>query len=381
MTMSGLSDEQKILKDSVEKFVADQYEFTSRRKILATDSGFLPEQWSQFAALGWLAAPFCEEDGGLGGSPTDIAVIADELGKGLYVGPFISGIIFAGGVLAKVASRAQKEQWLTPLMAGEQILAFGYAEPQGRYDLANVTTSATVTESGFRLSGHKAVVLYGAQADHIIVSARTAGNQSDQHGISLFVVSPSAQGVRLRPYVTVDGQRACELHLDEVNLTQDCLLGIKDEAYPAIDYAADLASLTLCAEAVGCMQVLYEDTLAYMKQREQFGAKLGSFQALQHRMVDVYMSYEESRSITYAAAAGFSGADDIARRRLVSVTKAHIGKAGRHVGQEAVQLHGGMGMTDELRIGHYFKRLTTINTMFGDVAHHLKRFRQLDKAS
>ena len=376
--MSGLTDEQKLLKDSVERFIGDQYEFNTRRKIISTESGYLPEHWSQFAELGWLAAPFSEDDGGLGGSSIDIAILADELGKGLYVGPFISSVITAGSLVANAGNAAQKQQWLAPLIAGQQLLAFGYAEPQARYDLANVTTLASPSGSGFRLSGHKAVVLYGAQADHIIVTARTSGAQSDQHGISLFVVPADTNGVRLRPYVTVDGHRACELHLDDVNLTEDALLGVKDQAYPVIEYVADLATLSLCAEAVGCMQVLYEDTLAYLKQREQFGAKLSSFQALQHRMVDVYMSYEESRSITYAAAGNFAGSDDVERKRLISVTKAHIGKAGRHIGQEAVQLHGGMGMTDELRVGHYFKRLTTINTLFGDVAHHLKRFRTLE---
>ena len=225
------------------------------------------------------------------------------------------------------------------------------------------------------------MVLYGAQADHIVVSARTAGEQSDPHGISLLVVPASATGMQTRPYVTVDGHRACELHLEDVRVDENCLLGAKDHAFEVIEQIADLATLALCAEAVGCMQVLYENTLEYLKQREQFGAKLGSFQALQHRMVDVYMSYEESRSITYASAARFDDADATERKRLVSVTKAHIGKSGRHVGQEAVQLHGGMGMTDELNIGHYFKRLTTINAIFGDVAHHLKRFRHLDRAA
>ena len=378
--MSGLSEEHKLLKDSVEKFMAGQYEFAARRKILATDSGFLPEHWTQFAELGWLGAPFSETDGGLGGTSTDVAIIADVLGKGLYVGPFISGVITAGGLVANAGNRDQKERWLAPLISGKQLLAFAYAEPQSRYDLANVATTAIANGTGFKLSGHKSVVLFAAQADHLIVSARTSGSQSDHDGITLFVVPGDAPGLRLRPYVTVDGHRAAEVHLDEVMVDADCVLGSAGGAYRAIEKVADLASLALCAEAVGCMQVLYENTLEYLKQREQFGVKLGSFQALQHRMVDVYMSYEESRSITYAAAAGLDDATDQERSRLVSVTKAHVGKAGRHVGQEAVQLHGGMGMTDELSIGHYFKRLTTINTMFGDVAHHLKRFRQLEKA-
>ena len=378
--MSGLSEEQRLLKDSVEKFVAGQYEFAVRRKILTTESGFLPEHWTQFAELGWLGAPFSEADGGLGGTSTDVAIIADVLGKGLYVGPFISGVITAGGLVANAGNADQKERWLVPLIAGKQLLAFAYAEPQSRYDLANVATTATVNGTGFQLSGHKSVVLFAAQADHLIVSARTSGSQSDHGGITLFVVPGDAPGLRLRPYVTVDGYRAAEVHLDEVMVDANCVLGPTGEAYPAIERVADLASLALCAEAVGCMQVLYENTLEYLKQREQFGVKLGSFQALQHRMVDVYMSYEESRSITYATAVSMDDATDQEFARLVSVTKAHVGKAGRHVGQEAVQLHGGMGMTDELSIGHYFKRLTTINTMFGDVAHHLRRFRQLDKA-
>ena len=378
--MSGLTDEQKLLKDSVERFVGDEYEFNTRRKILSSDPGYLSKHWTQFADLGWLAAPFSQDDGGLGGTPVDIAIVADELGKGLYVGPFISAIITAGSLVATAGNDEQKKRWLSPLIAGEQLLSFGYAEPQARYDLANVTTSATPNDSGFKLSGHKAVVLFGSQADNIIVSARTSGEQRDHDGISLFVVPTDADGVRLRPYVNVDGHRACEMHMDNVNVPRESLLGAEGQAYPIIEYVADLTSLALCAEAVGCMQVLYEDTLAYLKEREQFGVKLSTFQALQHRMVDVYMSYEESRSITYAAADGFAQAEDIERKRLISITKAHIGKAGRHIGQEAVQLHGGMGMTDELRIGHYFKRLTTINTLFGDVAHHLKRYRQLEEA-
>ena len=373
---SAMTDEQKLISESVERFIAQQYEFNERRKIIASEPGFRAEHWAQFADLGWLALPFAEADGGLGGSFRDVTVVAEALGRGLFAGPFLSSVVLAGGLVAARGDETQKKTLLEPLIAGEHHLAFAFAESQARYNLNDVATTAKAAGAAYVLSGKKSVVLYAACADKLIVSARTSGARDDADGVSLFVTEPHAEGVELQSYPTIDGQRAAEVTFSKTPAT---LLGDAGSASPDIESVCDAASLVLCAEAVGCMGHLYEATLAYIKQREQFGATIGSFQAIQHRMVDVFMSYELARSLSYATASRFDDnptATD--RARLTSALKFEIAKTGRHIGQEAVQLHGGMGMTEELGIGHYFKRLTAINSTLGDRHFHLERFKTLD---
>lgn len=373
---NATTDEQRLIGESVARFISQEYEFGERRKIIAAEPGFLVEHWRQFAELGWLALPFSKSDGGLGGSVRDVTVIAEGLGRGLYASPYVSSVILAGGLVAALGSDAQKQSLLEPLISGDEHLAFAYAESQARYNLNDVMTAASADGDGYRVTGKKSVVTYAGSANRFIVSARTSGERPEAEGVSLFIVDKEADGVELKLYPTVDGQRAAEVTLDNAPAQ---LLGPIGEASAVIEHVCDTALLVLCAEAVGCMGHLYESTLDYIKQREQFGATIGSFQAIQHRMVDVFMSYELARSLTYATASRFD-AQPMAneRARLASAAKFEISKAGRHIGQEAVQLHGGMGMTEELGIGHYFKRLTTINSTLGDRHYHLERFKRLD---
>ncbi len=377
-----LSEEQKLLRDSIARFMADHYDPMARRRIIATPAGYLREHWRRFAELGWLAAPFNEADGGLGGSLMDVMIIMEGLGRGLFAGPYVGCVVLAGGVVSLCADEPTKARVLAPLMAGERICSLAYAEPQARHDIADVRTSATRRGSSFTLNGAKTLVMFGASADTLIVSARSSGGQREEEGISLFLVPAHADGVHLRDYATVDGHRAAELRLDDVCVDADALLGEPGEAHAAMEETIECATLALCAEAVGCMASLEDLTLVHLKQREQFGQVIGHFQALQHRMVDMHISCELARAVARAAAAAIDyGLDPNERKRWVSAAKVQAGMAGREVGQEAIQLHGGMGMTDELAVGHYFKRLTAIATLFGDTTHHLRRFSALDSVA
>ena len=370
----SFSQEQTLLADSVEKFVQNDYSFEARRAITATDAGFSAEHWHTFAELGWLGVPFPEADGGFGGSAVDTMIVMEQFGKGLVVEPYLASVILAGGAIRIAGDSAQKESLLTGLIAGSSQAALAFAEPQGRFNLADLTTTASAQEEGFRLNGYKCVVLNGPAADFFVVTARTAGGQRDSDGISLFVVPADAEGVTRRDYPTVDAFRASEVTFDNVQLDAQALLGPLNEGYPVIEQVIDEGILAVGSEAVGCMEVLYKATVEYCKTREQFGQPIGKFQVLQHRMVDMFMEHEQAKSLMYMAAMQLDeGYDDEAKKAL-SAFKVQVGKSGRFVAQGAVQLHGGMGMTDELNVGHYFKRLTTIDTLFGNVDFHLKRF-------
>ncbi len=371
----SLNETQLLFRDSVDRFVAEHYDFEARRRIIAADGGYLPEHWRQFAELGWLAVPFPEDYGGLDGTPVDTMIIMESFGRGLVASPYLSSVVVAGHILNRVATEQQKQALLPTLIDGSSQLTFAFAEPTSRFDLANVSTTATKHGSGYRLNGHKCVVAYANTAAKMLVSARTRGDQQDPAGVSLFLVDMGASGVSARHYPTIDGQRAADITLRDVQVDADDLIGEKDNISTLIDEACDYGIAAICAEAVGAMSALYEMTLEYIKTREQFGKTLGSFQALQHRMVDVFMACELSRSMVYAATCSLTESAP-ERRRNTSAAKVQIGKAGRLVGKEAIQLHGGMGMTDELPIGHYFKRLTAINTTFGDISYHIARYRQ-----
>ena len=369
----SFSEEQTLLRNSVQSFLQDKYDFDTRRKVVASDEGWRPEIWKEFAELGLLAAPFPEEMGGFGGGAIDAMIVMEELGRHLVVEPYVETVILAGGLLRDAGSKAQQEEHLPGLVGGEAVWTLAYAEPQGRYNLADLTTTAKKEGDGYVIDGYKAVVLAAPWADKLIVSTRTGGGQRDRDGVSLFIVDKKAAGVSTRDYPTVDGRRASEVTLEGVKVGADALIGGEGQGLPHLEKATDNAIAALCAEAIGGMKELNEATVEYCKTRKQFGVPIGKFQVLQHRMVDMFMAYEQSVSMTYMVNLKVDE-DDAARRKAASGAKVQIGKAGRFVGQQAVQLHGGMGMTDELNVGHYFKRLTMIDTQFGGVDHHLKRY-------
>ena len=364
----GLTEQQQLLKDSIERFVRDEYTFEARRRILASGEGFSPEHWRTFAELGLLGLPFAEDEGGIGGDGIDTLVVMEAFGRGLVVEPFLPTVVLCGSLLKLAGSPAQRAALLPAIIDGERMLAFAHGERRARHDLGHVEAKATPTADGHTLDGTKSVVLGAPAAATFIVSARTPA------GISLFLVDRDAPGLSLRPYQTIDGQRAAEVMLDGVAVDRDQMLGQDGAALPAIEHAVDIATAALCAEAVGCMQATFESTRDYLNTREQFGTKIGNFQALQHALVDIFIELEQSRSMAIVAGVHCDDADAAARRRAVSAAKVQIGKSGRIVGQTAIQLHGGMGMTEEMQIGHYFKRLTAIEQTFGDGDHHLARF-------
>ncbi len=372
----SFSQEQDILRDSVRRFVAENYNLESRRKILASDEGYDVAHWNQFAELGWLMLPFSEADGGIGGNAVDMTIVMEEFGRGLVVEPYLANIILAGSALRRAATPAQKDRLLPELMEGKVQLALAYAEPQGRYNLADITSMAVNEGDDYVLNGHKATVLNGPAADYLIVTARTSGGQRDDSGITAFIVPADARGVSRQDYLTQDGFRACEIRLDNVKVDQDSVLGEVGQALSLIEAVHDEAIVAIAAEAVGIMEELVTATVEYCKTRTQFGVAIGSFQVLQHRMAEMFMEHEQAKSMLYRAALAMdSGTGDIARN--CSALKIQIGKSGRFVGQQAIQLHGGMGMTDELIVGHYFKRLTMINSLFGNVDYHMHRFAAL----
>ena len=370
------SEEQTLLRNSVSKYLADKYTFDSWRKFTRSDLGRDLAHWKQFAELGLLAAPLPEEHGGLGGGAVDASVVMEEFGKALVVEPYVPTVIIGGGLLKHGGSDAQKSEWLNKIAAGETMMAFAFAEPQGRYNLADLTTSAKKQGSGYVLNGQKAVVIGAPWANQLIVTARTAGGQRDTKGVSVLLVDKKAKGVSSRDYPTVDGLRAAEITFENVEVPAANVIGPADDALPLIERVVDEAIAATCAEATGCMKVLVDTTVAYSKQRKQFGVPIGKFQVLQHRMVDMFVNYEQSVSITLMVTLKLDESD-AERAKAASAAKVTIGKSGRFVGQSAVQIHGGMGMTDELNVGHYFKRLTMIDALYGNADHHLKRYAAL----
>ena len=368
----AFTDVQSMLQESIEKFIANDYDFERRQQYAASESGYSPEVWAMFAELGWTAVPFAGEDGGFDGGPVEIMVMMQQFGRGLLVEPFLANIVMAGGILRRAATADQRARWLQPIIAGELQATLAVAEPQSRYELANVATTAVRDGDGWVLSGHKGVVLNGGTAELLIVPARTGGQADDTRGITLFAIDGTAAGLARSDYPTVDGLRAAEIFLDNVHVDADAVLGEAGGGFD--DFAATVADATLavCAEAVGIIQVMTEKTVEYAKSREQFGVPIGSFQALQHRMVDMLTACEQSYSLLlWACLANADGTEDA--QRSISAIKYQIGTAAKKVGQEAVQLHGGMGVTWDLDIAHYFKRLTAIGQIFGNADWHLDR--------
>ena len=372
----NFTEEQGMIRDSLARLIREQYDFDKRRGVVNSEAGWRPEMWAQFAELGLLMAPFSEEDGGLGGGPIDSMIVMEEFGKGLVVEPFIPTVVCAGGFFKHAGTAAQKEEHLGAIMGGEGVYAFAYAEPRGRYNLADLETTAKKDGSGYVLNGHKAVVVGAPWASKLVVTARTSGDRRDRGGISVFIVDKDAKGVTTRDYPTVDGRRASEVYFENVSVGGDALIGDADNGLGLIERVVDEATAAVCAEAMGAMGVAHAMTVEYSRQRKQFGTPIGKFQVLQHRMVDMFMEHEQSISMTYMATLKLDE-DEITRKKAVSAAKVRIGQAGRFVGQQAIQIHGGMGMTDELAVGHYFKRLTLIDSEFGNVDHHMRRYTEL----
>ena len=371
------TEEQELLRSSVQRLLRDQYDFDARRKIVASEEGFSRKRWEAFAELGLLAAPFSEEVGGLGGGSLSTMIIMQEFGRHLVVEPFVETIVVAGSLIEQTGSEKQKRAFLPDIIAGKKIWALAWTEKASRFDLAKVTTTAHREGKDYVLNGEKSAVIAAPWADYLIVSARASGQRHDRGGVSLFVVDRRAANLHLQSFKTIDGRRAAEISLGGV---RGQLLGKEGEGVAALEACRDHAIGALCAEAVGAMGELNSVTLEYSKTRKQFGTTIGSFQVLQHRMVDMFIAHQEALSLMQHLNLSLS-ADDAGLSRLASGAKSKIGYAGRFIADQAVQLHGGMGMTDELNVGHFFKRISSINIQFGDPAYHVLRYAQLDAAA
>ncbi len=373
----SLNEEQQMLADLVARFIERQYDFETRRQLAESDQGWSEQNWAALADTGLLALGLSEQYGGMGVGAEEILVVMEQFGRGLVLEPYLASALVGAPLLERVGGIHIKERVLSAVANGEQKISLATLEPQARFDLWSVACEAQELGDEYCLSGRKSVVMHGDSADWLIVSARTSGERDDHYGISLFLVDARAAGVKIRGLPGLDGQRVAEVEMCNVRVSADALLGRKHLALADLEWAADHACFALCAEAVGCMSRLIELTVEYLQTRKQFGKPIGSFQALQHVVAEMLGLVEQARSITFYAAANLYSADDNQRARAVSAAKTLIGRAGRTVGQQAIQLHGGMGMTDELAVGWYFKRLTAIDMSWGDCDYHVERYSAL----
>ena len=370
----SFTEEQTLLRDTLSAYLADHYDFDKRRAAIASPAGWRPEVWHAFAQeLGILGASFAEDAGGLGGGATEVMVVMEEFGKALVVEPYLGTVVIGGGFLK---ATGDKPGLIGDIIEGKATMAFAWAEPRGRYRLHDLSVTARKDGSGWALDGQKAVVVGAPWASHLIVTARTGGDRRDRGGVSVFLVAKDAKGVTTRDYPTVDGARASEVTFESVTVGPEGLIGEAGEALPLIEQVVDEAIAASCAEACGVLRRLHEGTIDYTRQRKQFGAPISSFQVLQHRMVDMFMALEQAVSMTYMAHIKL-GEPAAERSKAVAAAKVQIGRACRFVGQNAIQLHGGMGMTDEMAIGHYFKRAMALESLFGSTDHHLSRYETL----
>ena len=368
-----LSEEQKMIQQNVERFVQDNYDLPKRVELSSQDPGYSKDYWNSMAELGWLGLPFNEEDGGFGGNQIDTLVIMEQFGKGLVLEPFLANVVLGGGAIQMGGSEELKNEMLSSLIEGSKQLTLAYAEQQSRFDLEDVATSARKEGEKYIINGQKSMVLNAESADHLVVVTRTNGSQVDEEGITLFLVDSDSKGLERNNFPTVDGLRASEITFDNVEVSSERMLGDIDKGFTILRTIANNAILALCAEAVGAMEVLYKDTVEYTQQREQFDHALSDFQVLQHRMVDMFMEYEQCKSLLFRATLETVQDPNMAQRTIHAL-KHLIGKSGIFVGENAVQLHGGMGVTEELRVGHFFKRLLVIDSQFGNADFHLDKF-------
>lgn len=370
------TDEQQMLQDSAEKYFRDTYDFNRRQEIVHSGKSFDPDHWNSFAELGWLALPISEDHGGLGGGALDVMLLAESLGRHLVIEPYLETVILAGGLLDAAGPNAKAAEYLEGIVEGRTQGAFAATEPGTQSALWRVATTAEKIDRGYRLSGSKCVVYNGSAADFFIVSARTSGSEFDRDGISLFMVDAKAAGLTRRCYPTYDGRNAADLVMDNVELDDDALVGPYGKAWPIIQQVVNRALLAVSAEAVGAMDALVHATVDYTKQRKQFGQPIAKFQVLRHRMADMYMQCELTRSLLLAATWKFDNKSPDSEKYIAAL-KAKVGKAAKYISQNAIQLHGGIATTDELNIGHYFKRLSIIDNFLGARDFHLERFYQL----
>jgi pimeloyl-CoA dehydrogenase small subunit len=364
-----LTEEQALLRDSVTKLLADSYSFEQRKAMRTQPKGYDADLWRRFAELGLLAMPFAEVDGGLGGGPVELMLVMEAFGRHLVLEPYLATVVLAGGCLRYAASDAQRKSWLPGLTSGETTYAFAHVERAARYDLAHVTTRARREYDTWILDGAKAYVLHGDSADRLVVSART-GNGALESDLALFVVDASSAGITRRGYPTQDGLRAADVELSGVRIDDANRLHAAG-GLETVRRVVDQAIAAACAEAVGTMERAHEITVDYLKQRKQFGVVIGSFQALQHRAVDMLVMVEQARSMTYFATMMVAEPDAARRSAALSAAKVQVGHSARFVGEQALQLHGGIGVTEEAAIGHYYRRLTLLELLFGDANHHL----------
>lgn len=372
-----LSEEQQLLKNSIERLLADSYGF-EKRHIYQTDTkGYSDAMWARYAEIGLLALPFSEKHGGFGGGAVETMIAMEAFGKALILEPYLATVFLAGGLLRLGASEAQKADLIPGIAEGRLKLAFGYAEPQSRYDLFDLETQAKKDGDEWILNGTKCLVLHGDTADKIVVSARKSGDTRQKNGIGLFLVDADAPGLSRRGYPTQDALRAAEITLENVRVKNVDVIGDPEKAFPIISRVVDEAVAAICAEAVGCFERMQQITLDYLKAREQFGKKIGAFQVLQHRAVDMFVELEQSRSMAMYAAMMVGEDDATERERATSAAKVQVGRSAKAIGHQSIQLHGGIGMTMEYSIGHYFKHVTMLDMLFGDADHHLKRLASL----
>ncbi len=370
------SEEQKLLKESIARWAQDNYSFDQRRASMDNDDGFSKDHYATFAELGWLSVPFAEEYGGYGGNLIDLAATMEEFGRALVVEPVFANLVLFGSLIEQSTNADLKNELIPQLIDGSLMGAAAIYEPQARFDLSNVATTASKTDGEhFAISGSKSVVLNGPAAQKFLVVARTSGAQTDESGLSLFMLDADATGVKRNSYILMDGQQVADIEFDQA---QGQLISDLDQAYPLLVATMNRANIALSAEAVGIMEVLNRETVEYTKTRKQFGKPISSFQALQHRMVDTFMAFEQSRSLLVGTLCEVTDPEtsDEEAQKLMMALRALIAKNGKQIGDEAIQLHGGMGMTDEMSIGHYVKRLMMINLMFGDQGFFQKRFNQ-----
>jgi pimeloyl-CoA dehydrogenase small subunit len=368
-----LSEEQRLLKDSVEGLLNDSYDFEQRKKNSASKKGWSDEAWKKFAEQGLLGLPFAEADGGFGAGAIETMIVMEAMGKALVVEPYLATVVLGGGFLRHGGSDAQRQAHIASIIDGSKTIAFAQLEKNSRYDLGDVSTTARKKGAGYVISGEKFVVANGDSADTFVVTARTAGGQRDRNGVGVFLVPANAKGVRAKGYPTQDGLRAANVTFEQVEVGADAVLGDAENGLPLVERVVDEARIALCSEAVGAMDESLKTTMEYLKTRQQFGQNIGKFQALQHRGSDMFVALEQARGITMYGTMAVTYDDAKERSTAIAATKVQVGRSAKYIGQQAIQLHGGVGMTEEYKIGHYFKRLTMIESTFGDADYHLRR--------
>jgi pimeloyl-CoA dehydrogenase small subunit len=367
-----LSEEQRLLKESLDRLISDRYTFEQRKTYGQNPEGWSRELWSQYAELGLLGLPFPEGYGGSGGGPVETMIAMEAFGKALTLEPYLATVVLGGGLLRHGGTAEQCADLVPKIADGSLTLALAHTERHSRYSLADVETRAVRDGSAWMLDGEKGVVLHGDTADKLIVTARIRGERNDRDGIGLFIVDGKAEGMSRRGYPTQDGLRAAEISLTRVRVGPEGALGEPGSALPLVEWVVDEAIAALCSEAVGAMAVMHEMTIDYLKTRRQFGREIGSFQILQHRAVDMLIALEQARSMAMFGTMMAAEENAAERRDALSAAKVQIGRSSKFIGQQAIQLHGGIGMTVEYKVGHYFKRVTMIDMMFGDADHHLR---------